>query len=47
LAGVVLGLVIAIAAVTWLAQQPPERRLKRGHGGHAWIEICTQVDDSD
>jgi hypothetical protein len=47
LAGVVLGLVIAIAAVTWLAQQPPERRLKRGNGGHAWIEICTQVDDSD
>jgi hypothetical protein len=46
-AGVTLGLAIAIGAATWLAQQTPERRLKRGNGSHNWIEICTQVDDSD
>jgi hypothetical protein len=46
-AGVALGLAIAIAAVTWLAQQTPERRLKRGVGGDNWIEIRTRVEDSD
>jgi hypothetical protein len=40
-------LAIAIAAVTWLAQQTPERRLKRGVGGDNWIEIRTRVEDSD
>jgi hypothetical protein len=46
-AGVVLGLAIAIAAVTWLGQQTPERRLKRGNGGDHWVEIRTRVEDSD
>lgn len=46
-AGVTLGLAMAIAAVTWLAQQTPERRLMRGDWGDKWIEIRTRVEDSD
>jgi hypothetical protein len=46
-AGVTLGLAIAIAAVTWLAQQTPERRLQRGQTGANWVEIRTRVEDSD
>ncbi len=46
-AGVTFGLAIAIAAVTWLGQQTPERRLKRGNGGDNWVEIRTRVEDSD
>jgi hypothetical protein len=46
-AGVTLGLAIAIAAGTLLAQQTPERRLKRGTEGDNWVEIRTQIEDSD